>query len=971
MSENPRQFSSIDSSDANLHGSLTNRPPSGVPAGDPIDFEALNRQVINQRTQQDYVYKESTAEYVLRREREIAAAQRVRQETADAQAARAIQDQRNQQQRNEIANRTKSTPSDPEVAAPRKESPLTQQQRSTPERLPVPSTGSPPPTPKGTSARASALVEPTQTPAPAIPREALPIAATAGGIAATASALPRSLPQVASRLTIPGIGTGIQFAARVIVGQSVGQAAAGAIGGTIGGSIGFVAGSAIAGPIGGYVGSAIGGYVGGYIGDALFNLFLPSPATTPEANREKPYQWMTYRGSQYKVDFQWWSDTNPNSVNNATVFVWGEVGEIGKFPGDASNLALTCRGGAGQPVTDFQPIVIVNASAGSSLSGRITKITLDKVLFTPTSPDYNHTAPPPDNRSPASRYHPGNNEYATSPGMPGGLTASPKPNNYASGSGAVNATARGDSPNAIPHGYPAPKRSPHPEQLPTGLGMLLPLQSPGLQPLPFAEPDDIPTPRQFTVSDSSGQGVTSNASGFPVAIFPESPAFPIPAVRYDEQGNVLPTAIGGGEPSSFKPNPIESNPIRPNAMPTATPQTFKAEPVPDGVSPVPKANASPTPESPTETAARKQTEANDAIQKKIQSDIAGLTGIATAIAALTPAIQGIPDAIAKSPTVQASNKTTIQGAVCEIAQPTGCLGAPIKQAEDAANNNGTKLDQINAALAGLNTAGSAAQLALLDVINNKLGAQLPGGIAGKLTRFAKWAHLDRALNIMNLAASIHNGAMLSNNLAQTLLSVVGNLLSVVGLKDAEGQAFDIGSIINKSIEGLIKSAIGEENYKTLNTTWKRANRIYQATANLLNAVQSIGASILNALEVVGQWNAKVANALKRFAVVGERAYGWFNPNVNFQNKYFTALENVTNVVSQIDVVASEVLSIKESVGQIVEQKKEIGDSLKETDDSKQKAELPEAAKLAQKESESKVASAALPLAENDKEADED
>ena len=300
---------------------------------------------------------------------------------------------------------------------------------------------------------------------------------------------------------------------------------------------------------------------------------------------------------------------------------------------------------------------------------------------------------------------------------------------------------------------------------------------------------------------------------------------------------------------------------------------------------------------------------------------------------------------------------------------TGCgknaINDAVSNVTGNANNNAANI------LGAVNAVGQGADLALLGVINNKLGDQLPGGIGGKLTRFAQWAHLDRALNIMNLAASIHNGAMLSNNLGQTLLSVIGNLLSVVGLKDAEGQAFDIGSIISKSIEGLIKGAIGEENYKTLDANWKRASRIYQAAANLLNSIQSLSASILNALEVVGQWNAKVANALKRFGVVGEKAYSWMNPNVNFQNKYFTALENATNVISQVDQVASEVLSIKETVGQIIEQKKEVDDSLKQTDASKQKTELPEAVKVAQKETESKAVSAALPLSENDKEPDED
>ncbi|MBN3959255.1 hypothetical protein [Nostoc sp. NMS8] len=295
------------------------------------------------------------------------------------------------------------------------------------------------------------------------------------------------------------------------------------------------------------------------------------------------------------------------------------------------------------------------------------------------------------------------------------------------------------------------------------------------------------------------------------------------------------------------------------------------------------------------------------------------------------------------PTIPQIEQAAATG-TCRTTQPGGCMNKVLKDnAADITNNNNTNAANI---LDAVNTGANAALLAGQQTILQRLGDQLPGGIGGKLTRFAQWAHLDRVLNIMNFAASVHNGAMLSNNLGQTLLSVVGNLLSIVGLKDAEGQAFDIGSVISKGIEGLIKSAIGEENYKTLDATWKRANRIYQAAANLLNSIQSLSASILSALEVIGQWNAKVANSLKRFGVVGEKAYSWMNPNVNFQNKYFTALENATNVISQVDQVASEVLSIKETVGQIVEQKKELDDSLKETDASKQKADLPEAVKLA-------------------------
>jgi methyl-accepting chemotaxis protein len=243
-------------------------------------------------------------------------------------------------------------------------------------------------------------------------------------------------------------------------------------------------------------------------------------------------------------------------------------------------------------------------------------------------------------------------------------------------------------------------------------------------------------------------------------------------------------------------------------------------------------------------------------------------------------------------------------------------------------------------------------------------------IGTQLLNFINWAVIDRALNLMILAATIHNGFMLSNNLGQTLLSAIGNILSVFGIKNSEGQAFDVGAIIGNTVEKLIKSVIGEENYKALDSTWKKASRIYQATANILNSIQSIGASILNALEIVGEWNAKIGNALKAFAVVGEKAYAWMNPNVNFQNKYFTALEGATNVISQIDQVASETLSIKETIGQLTDQKKELDASLKQGEESKQKPNSPEAAKIKEAADASKLVSVGGDLKESDKNPDD-
>ncbi|MEH2082466.1 MAG: hypothetical protein V7K89_21535 [Nostoc sp.] len=545
MSENPRQFSSIDSSDTNLHGSLTNRSPSGAPAGDPIDFEALNRQVINQRTQQDYVYKESTAEYVLRREREIAAAQRIRQETADAQAARELQDQRNQNQRNELANRiNNNTPTDSEVAPP-KESPLAQQQRSTPERLPVPSTGAPPPTPNGTAARANSLVEPTATPTPAALKEAIAPAAAGGALAA----LPRSLPQAAGHLAIPGIYATVDFTNRVVHGQSVQQAATSSVAGAVGSGIGFVLGTATDIPFMGYVGAAVGGIAGSAISDYFFNQNLPTTAAKQETQSPNyvPFVGGQSSGTSYRIWYDIPGDDGTVS-HQVTAPLQGKIVNF-YFVANSQNSwdsVLIYNNGNNTEKTSF----IGSQTAGKPYIVKITRAdngSTDLVGYPVSS---SSPAPPPDNLPYRYNTSPVGNDNTVPSGTPGASANKGKTRNVAPSMPSNN------TPNGAPffpsHGGLAPSYLPNPTLFPSNLGgmlpslqplpMLLPSNGgmlPSLQSLPllFAEPEDIPLPR---LAPKTGLTVTPSSGGLvPIGYAEITPATITPAMVAQFPGQTI------------------------------------------------------------------------------------------------------------------------------------------------------------------------------------------------------------------------------------------------------------------------------------------------------------------------------------------------------------------------------------------------------------------------------------------------
>jgi hypothetical protein len=168
--------------------------------------------------------------------------------------------------------------------------------------------------------------------------------------------------------------------------------------------------------------------------------------------------------------------------------------------------------------------------------------------------------------------------------------------------------------------------------------------------------------------------------------------------------------------------------------------------------------------------------------------------------------------------------------------------------------------------------------------------------------------------------------MLSNGIAQTLFGAFDIVFQVFkfSLKDDEGNEISTGDWVGSKFDEFFKDIFGDETVDEWRYQWNRYNRIYQAAANIVNAVQSIMYSVLEALEVVGKYVAKIGNAAKKYGVFVERCYEWMNPNLNFrQNKFFKRLEQIQEAVESVEIVAGEVLNIVEMREEIIRQKDEL------------------------------------------------
>lgn len=314
-----------------------------------------------------------------------------------------------------------------------------------------------------------------------------------------------------------------------------------------------------------------------------------------------------------------------------------------------------------------------------------------------------------------------------------------------------------------------------------------------------------------------------------------------------------------------------------------------------------------------------------------------LDQILPTISQILPTIAGIPLIAARAtadvirpdiPTISGIEAATGR-AMCNNLK-TGCGKAAIDDAVGNVTNNVNQHNTNNTGsiLDAINTGANAALLQGQQTILARLGDQLPGGLSGKLQRFSKWLHLDRALNMMIWATTIHNALMLSSDIGQTLLGAISNVLQLFGLRDSEGQAFDLGSIISSSIENLIKGIIGADNYTQLRETWAKANRIYQATINIFNSVQGLLSTILNALEITAGRVGKIGNALRRSGEVLDNAYGWMNPQPKF-NRVTQFLETLQNGASTIQMVTQAPLDVINAVTETTNASTEFVNALKE------------------------------------------
>lgn len=206
---------------------------------------------------------------------------------------------------------------------------------------------------------------------------------------------------------------------------------------------------------------------------------------------------------------------------------------------------------------------------------------------------------------------------------------------------------------------------------------------------------------------------------------------------------------------------------------------------------------------------------------------------------------------------------------------------------------------------------------------------------GKMQTFAEGAwkatHMDKVINLLTLISVLHNASMLSRDVAETLGYAIDNALQATGvkIKNEEGEQISVTEVVGKSVANFIKGIIGEDVYNNTREAYLKLNRIVSTASMTIWTIRNIGDSTQDLLEWTAQNTGKIGNALKRFGVVGERAYPWMSENAQARNRFRARFDKVTDQLENAENFASSFATGTSNILEITQETQELGQNFKD------------------------------------------
>ncbi len=221
----------------------------------------------------------------------------------------------------------------------------------------------------------------------------------------------------------------------------------------------------------------------------------------------------------------------------------------------------------------------------------------------------------------------------------------------------------------------------------------------------------------------------------------------------------------------------------------------------------------------------------------------------------------------------------------------------------------------------------------LDVLNTKVGdvAKI-GSLSKGVGNTIDFLGASRFMEVITMIGVLHNAFMLSNELGQTLFSIVDNAASIpIKIANPNGDDFDSKQLFSKSIESFFVGLFGKATYAEMVAAYKATNNIISTSSNLLSNVQNIIGETQNIQSVTSDWVRELGDALRDDGVISENNWEPKPEKYRFQSQRLGKLERMSQGIEKINNALQAIEEITSSVKDIVDTGNEIKENFEALD----------------------------------------
>jgi len=195
--------------------------------------------------------------------------------------------------------------------------------------------------------------------------------------------------------------------------------------------------------------------------------------------------------------------------------------------------------------------------------------------------------------------------------------------------------------------------------------------------------------------------------------------------------------------------------------------------------------------------------------------------------------------------------------------------------------------------------------------------------------------IDRTLQLFNIAISLHNAAMLSANLGQTLSALVDSVMQNLnlGFKDPDGNILSFSQVFGAGVNQIMETVLGADLWLNTRVQFKKLSRVYQAGAQVAWSVISIVDTVKDTCETIVENTGKIGNALRASGAVLTDSYFRMPEQNDVQSATVSKIEQLNEVLRGVQEGAEILTEISENIIETRENLAELRDASEEFENS--------------------------------------